>query len=397
MTPALTPALSPRERRTKPRTYSLGTRVGLAALVSLCALDPTARADGPAVTVITAAQGVVVQTVPVTGTMVAREDVLVSPQIDGLAIIEIDVEEGDVVRAGQVLARLSRETLDTSLAENTAQIAHAEAALAEARAQLAEAQANRVQAATAFGRTSALIGSGAASRETFDQRQMAAQTTAAREQTSQAGLLAAQADVDLARAQRQELMVRAARTDIRSPVAGRVSRRVARLGAVVASAGDPLFRVITDDAVELEADVPETLLARLRPGQVARVVLTGETQPRVGTVRLVAPELNRTTRLGRVRIAVAGGSATIGGFARAEVETGRREGMVVPLSAVLFQADGDRVQVVRDGVVHSTAVRVGARDAARAEVDGLADGDRVVAVSGSFVRDGDRVTAVAGK
>ncbi len=353
-----------------------------------------AFADGPAVSVIAAATGTVVETVPITGTMVAREEVLVSPQVDGLAIVEISVEEGDVVRAGQTLAKLSRETVDTSIAQNAAQIAHAEAAVAQARAQLAEAQATRAQADSAFGRTSALIGSGAASRETFDQRQMAAQTAGARQRTSEAALLAAAADLDLAKAQREELMVRLARTDLRSPVAGRVSRRVARLGAVVGSSNDPLFRVIEDNAVELEADVPETLLARLRPGQPARVTLTGETAARAGTVRLVAPELSRATRLGRVRIAVEGGEATIGGFGRALVETGRRDGIVVPLSAVLFTADGDRVQVVRDGVVRTTAVRIGARDTKQAQLDGIVAGETVVAVSGSFVRDGDRVTPV---
>ena len=284
--------------------------------------------------------------------------------------------------------------LDTSLAENAAQIAHAEAALAQARAQVAEAQATKAQAATAFGRTSALIGSGVASRETFDQRQMAARTAAAREQTSEAGLVAAQADLDLAHAQRQELMVRLARTEVRAPVAGRISRRAARLGAVVASAGDPLFRIIEDDTVELEADVPETYLSRLRPGQHATVTLAGETASRPGRVRLVAPELNRATRLGRVRITVAGSPAVIGGFARAVVETGRRDGVVVPLSSVLFEADGDRVQVVRDGVVHTVPVTIAGRDPGRAALDGLAPNEMVVAVSGSFVRDGDQVTPV---
>ncbi len=353
-----------------------------------------ARADGPAVTVVTAARGTVVETLPVIGTLIAREEVLVSPRIDGLAVVDIAAEEGDLVAAGQVLARLSRDLLDTSLAENTAQIAHAEAAVAQADAQVAEAQATRIEAESAFGRTSALTGSGIASRETFDERQMAARTAAARERTSAAAALAARADLDLARAQRGELMVRLARTEVRAPVAGRISRRAARLGAVVASAGDPLFRIIEDDTVELEADVPETFLPRLRPGQTARVTLAGEATARGGTVRLVAPELDRATRLGRVRIAIDGAPATIGGFGRAVIEVGRRDGVVLPLSAILFEADGARVQVVRDGVVHTTPVVVAARDATRARVDGIAPGESVVAVSGSFVRDGDQVTPV---
>jgi len=145
--------------------------------------------------------------------------------------------------------------------------------------------------------------------------------------------------------------------------------------------------------VELEADVPETRLARLRPNQPATV------DGVAGHVRLVAPEVNRSTRLGRVRIAFDGdGPGLLGGFARARVEVARLAGIVVPLSAVLFEPDGAKVQVVRDGLVETRAVTVGLKDAGRALLTaGLADGEQVVAVSASFVRGGDRVNAVASR
>ena len=86
----------------------------------------------------------------------------------------------------------------------------------------------------------------------------------------------------------------------------------------------------------------------------------------------------------------------IGGFARAVVETARREGVLAPLSAVLFQPDGPVVQVVEDGVVRTRLVEVGLRTAREAEIiGGLAEGDSVVAISGTFIRAGDRVTPVA--
>ncbi len=376
-------------------------RVFLAtALLTLPALaaEPPPGTHPPTVTVIAATRGVVQETVPVIGTMVAREEVMVSAQSDGLAIVEILAEEGDRVRAGQVLARLARDVLDTSLAQNAAQVARAEASVAQARGNIAEAQANRVQADAALARTRDLVGSGAASRETFDQRQAAAQTAAARLVASQAALQSAAADLALAQAQHQEMLVRLAHTDITAPVAGIVSRRVARLGAISSLSGEPLFRLIRDGEVELEADVPEVALARLRAGQPAQVFAAGQPAPLAGQVRLVSPEVNRTSRLGRVRIALAAGDVAhvaTGSFARAAIDVARREGVVVPLSAVLSQPDGERVEVVRNGVVETRAVRVGVRDAELAEIeDGLAVGDQVVAVSGSFVRGGDRVTPV---
>ena len=366
----------------------------LAAPAAWAATPAAPEPRAPAVTVARTTTGPIAESAVLTGTLVPREEVLVSPQLEGLAITEILVEEGDSVAAGQVLARLSRDVLEATVAQNAAQIARADAAIAQARSAIVESQANRVQADLALARTRDLLGNGNASRETFEQRQATAQMASARLDASVNAMRAADADRALAEAQRRELLVRLARTDLRAPVAGVVSRRAARLGAVVMGAGDPLFRIIQDGAIELEADVPETALAKLRPGQPARIDTAGG--PRIGRVRLVSPEVSRTSRLGRVRVAVDGdGPLVIGSFARAAVEVARRDGVLAPLSAVLFQPDGPVVQVVRDGVVETRRVTIGLRAGSLAEVtEGLAAGEDVVAVSGSFIRGGDRVTPV---
>ncbi len=348
----------------------------------------------PSVTVVAATTGAIAESAVLVGTLVAKEEVLVSPQIDGVAITELLAEEGDTVQAGQVLARLSRDVLDASVAQNAAQIARAEGAVAQARASIAESIANREQVDLALARTRDLLAGGNASREVFEQRQAAARMMAAKLDGNQNALRIAEADRALAQAQRQELLVRLARTEIRAPVGGLVSRRTARLGAVVAGSGDALFRIIQDGAIELEADVPELQLAKLRPGQVARVETVGGA--RGGRVRLVSPEVARSTRLGRVRVSLEGGEPlVIGSFARAAVEVARREGVLAPLSSVLFQVDGAVVQVVRDNVVETRRVQVGLRSGGKAEItEGLKEGEAVVAVSGSFIRGGDRVSAV---
>ena len=371
-----------------------------AALLALLMLPIQAHAQAvmpkpPSVSVVAAATGSIAESVTLTGTLVAREEVLVSPQIDGVAVNAVLAEEGDTVQANQVLARLSRDVLEASLAQNTAQLSRAEAAIAQARASLDEMQANRVQLDLALTRTRDLLANGNASREVFEQRTAAARMGTARLEAGQNAIQLATADRALAMAQRQELLVRLAHTEVRAPVAGIISRRTARLGSVVAGSGDPLFRIIQDGAVELEADVPEQQLAKLRPGQTASITTVGGVRP--GSVRLVSPEVNRTTRLGRVRVAVDGaqGGLVLGSFARATAEVARRDGVLAPLSAVLFQPGGAVVQVVQDGVVETRGVTVGLRNGRSAEIrQGLADGESVVAVSGTFIRGGDHVTAV---
>ena len=391
----LRPALETLLRRfLRPAVVAL--TLALLALPAIAASLATVEPRPPAVTVVAAAFGPIAEHIGLTGTLVAQEEVLVSPRISDLAITDILVEAGNKVAAGQVMARLARDQLDASLAQNAASSARAEASIAQARAGLVEANAAKTQADLALARTRDLVSHGNASRETLESRDAAAQTAAAKLDASQSLLRAAAADFAMALAQRRELDVKLDHTEIRAPVAGIVSRRTARLGAVAMSAGEPLFRIIENGAVELEADVPETLLARLQAGQPATVDTAGSRRP--GRVRLVSPEVSRATRLGRVRVAIEGEARlVIGSFARAEVEVARREGVLAPLSAVLFPPAGPVVQVVKDGVVQTRKVTVGLRAEGQAEiVSGLQRGEEVVAISGSFIRDGDRVVAVPG-
>ncbi len=368
-------------------------------ILPLLALLLAAAAPPPAVTVVPASEAEIVETVTLTGSLAAREEVMVSPQVDGLAITEILAEEGDRVAQGQVLARLNRDTLLANQAQIGAQLARAEAAAAQARAQIAQMQATAVQTADALARARQLAQSGTASRETLEQREAASQVAIAQADAAKGALAAALADRAMAEAQLREITLKLDRTDIRAPVAGTISRRTARVGAVAGMSADTLFRLIADGALELEANVPETVLARLRPGQPAEIAITGHDRPRPGHVRLVSPEVGAQSRLGRVRIALDDSAGLpLGGFGRATVEIGRGRGVTVPLSAVLIRNGRAEVQVVADGTVSTRAVTLGLRDGTRALVrSGVAEGERVVAVSGTFVRNGDRVTPVAVK
>ena len=369
-----------------------------AALGAEAANAPGERA-APSVTVSTVQRQTIIDTVIVTGTLVPREEILVAVQIEGHAITEILVEEGDSVKAGQVLARLSREIIDASLAQNKAQIARAEASIASATSSITDAEAIRAQAQASFQRTLALRDQGISSAETFDLRQAAAQQAVARVSVAREQLRLAEADKALAEAQRGELMIRSARTEIKAPTDGVISRRTARIGSVVTSVGDPLFRIIKDGAIELEADVAETNLARMAIGQKATVRPAGRDVDLSATVRLIAPEITRATRLGRVRLALDNPNGlTIGSFGRGIIEIARKEAVVAPLSAVLFTSEGPRVQVVKDGVVESRTIVPGIRTGGMLEVvSGLQPGEQIVTISGTFLRNGDRITPIAAK
>jgi HlyD family secretion protein len=349
----------------------------------------------PMVTVVRAAERELVERVVVTGTLVPRDEVLVTPEVEGLRIVELLVEEGATVKQGQVLARLSRDILETQLAQNSANLVRAEAAVAQAKNQIVQAEAAQIEAAQALERTRALIKSGNTTEVVLEQRVSVARSAEGRLAASRDALRIAEADRAAIQAQRREIEVRLGRTEIKAPTAGIISRRNARVGAVASASGEPLFRIIANGEIELEAEVNEVQLSRLREGAPAQV--SADSNRMIpGRVRNIFPEVDRATRLGKVRISLPRDPALrIGAFARGTIEVARRRGVAVPISSVVYNAEGATVLAVVDDRVEARRIRAGISDGSFVEVaEGVRAGEAVVARAGSFLRQGDVIRPV---
>jgi RND family efflux transporter MFP subunit len=351
--------------------------------------------SGSAVSVIAVEPTVFARTILVTGSLVAREELLVTPQIEGQRIHEILAEEGDRVSEGQVLARLADDTLKAQLAQLEASLVRADASIAQARSRITDAEANKKLAEAAFARVKELMKSGTTSRSVYDEREAAAGTAAAAVTLAQDGLLVAQADRTQIEAQIRESKLRLSFTDIKAPAGGIISRRTAKVGALASAIADPLFRIIAEGEIEVDAEVPEIYLPRIAIGQSASIEVIG-LKPRIGKVRLISPEVDPATRLGKVRIFIGEDpSLRVGSFARAIIDTGARQALSVPATAILNRDEGASVKVVKDGRVETRKVSVGLRSNGTAEIiDGLREGELVVARSGMLLRDGDAVRPI---
>jgi len=231
---------------------------------------------------------------------------------------------------------------------------------------------------------------------TIEQRETALRTARAQLASAEDALAVAEADRKARDGERRELGVKLGETEVKAPVAGIVSRRTARLGAAVGGAGEPLFRIIEDGAIDLEAEAPEQALPRLAVGMTAEVKLPGVADPVAGTVRLIGAEVDKASRTGKARIALAPGApAHVGAFGAAEIALARGRGVGVPASAVARDAGGARALVVRNGIVEQRAVTVGVAEGDAVEIaGGVSAGEMVVARAGAFLRPGDRVNAV---
>jgi HlyD family secretion protein len=347
------------------------------------------------VTVARVAPADFVETVLASGSLVAREEILVGPEVEGLRITEVLADEGMRVKKGDVLARLVADTLDAQVAQNDAAIARSSAAIAQAKASIVQAEARLVEGRNALERARPLRGAGHMTEAVFDQREQAARTAQAQLEASLDGLKLAEAEKAQVEAQRRELMWRRGRVEVTAPADGIVSRRMARVGGYAAGAAEPIFRIVAKGEVELDAEVIETRLAAVKEGQAARVEVAG-VGTIGGTVRLVSPEVDKATRLGRVRIFLGDNPGLrVGSFARGVIATANGSGLAVPASGILYGPDGATVQVVRNNRVETRKVKTGLAGGALVEVrEGLEEGDLVVARAGTFLREGDAVRPV---
>ena len=175
---------------------------------------------------------------------------------------------------------------------------------------------------------------------------------------------------------------------LKAPAAGLLTEVRTIVGAPASPQAGPMFRIAVNNELELDAEVPSVHLLKLNPGATARI--SRNDQPDiVGRVRLVAPQIDRNTQLGHVRISL-GNNASLkpGLFVRASIDAKRSCGVAVPRTAI----DHLTVQVVKGDTIETRKVRTGlVSDTSTEILEGLDVGEVVVADAGSSLHDGDLV------
>ncbi|WP_295509959.1 efflux RND transporter periplasmic adaptor subunit [Accumulibacter sp.] len=321
-----------------------------------------------AVTTVQPQQAPWAQQIAVSGGIFPWQEAVIAAETSGLSVVKVAEDVGSVVRRGQLLAELSRDSVEASLAQQ-------EANLSKARAAVAEAQANA-------DRARRVKGSGAMSEQQINQYLTAERS--------------ARASVAAAAAALQSERVRLAQTRILAPDDGVISSRNATLGSVV-QAGSELFRLLRGNRLEWRAEVSAEQLARVAPGQNARLRLADGSQL-TGSVRMLAPTLDPATRKALVYVDLPAGSAARAGmFASGEILPGSTTATTLPSSAVILRDGHSYVfEVGAQDVVHQIKVDTGRRQGGRIEIVAPLPSDaRIVATGGAFLNEGDTVRVEA--
>ena len=233
-----------------------------------------------------------------------------------------------------------------------------------------------------------------AEREAARQQQLLTDGITSARQAEEAAASARQATAAAAAA--RHLL---ARTQVTSPVAGRVQEVMVQPGERV-DAGGSLAQVIAPDTVDLAAPVPAPELPRLRTGLPVDVVQDGDTAVARGYLAALAPGVDTLTNAGEAvfRVPNPAGRLHPGAAATARVRLGvRRDVLVAPDSALVLAGDSTVVFVVGpDSIAHARTVTRGLRADGRTEIHGdVRPGDRVVTTGAFGLEDGMHVVPAA--
>jgi RND family efflux transporter MFP subunit len=282
------------------------------------------------------------------------------------------VDIGDRVKSGELLAEIVAPELDQ-------QIAQAQATLAQLQAALQQAQANLDLAQVTWNRDSPLVKQGWVTQQqgTIDVQTLKAQ---------QAAVLVAESNVVAQKAQIGVLDQQKIYQSVVAPFDGVITQRNIDVGSLVqadAVSATFMFTIMQSNVIRTQVFVPQDQAFGLGPG-VAAVVrvpeIPGRTFP--GTVTRIADALQPGTRtlLTEVDIPNPDYLLTAGMYCTVELHIPRKTpSLMVPAEAIIFNGGGLHVAIVKDGVVHIRKIAVARDFGTEVEVnDGVASGDQVV-------------------
>ncbi len=376
---------------------SIGTVVvvGVLALLALQFL-PDSRAEVRVETVRRSSGGAVASVLDASGYVTARRAATVSSKRTG-RIRTVLVEEGMTVEEGQVVAELDDAAEQAQLRLSEAQLASAESSMGETRAELHEA-------GLAYGRLSELHGQGLASEAELDAARATRDRLSARLEANAASVTVAERAVAV---QRQAL----SETIVRAPFAGVVIDKNAQPGEMISpvSAGGGFTRtgictLVDMESLEIEVDVNEAYLQRVRPGGAVTARLDAYPDWRIpAEVIAIVPAANREKATVRVRVGILERDARIlpdMGAKVSFIEAGQPvpqstqapAALTVAASAVLGEGDSNWVYIAEDDRAWRRDIVIGRRDGGRVSVvSGLSAGDRVVVDPPAGLSDGAEI------
>ncbi len=329
------------------------------------------------------------------GYVVARRQATVASKITA-RVVQVVIEEGQHIAAGQIMATLDDTNIHAALVQAEAQFRQADANLAAAKVALADET-------PIFARQQELNVKGWVASADLDEERAKFNADQESVKVAQRGIEVAQASLEVARRNQDDTVVRA-------PFDGIVTVKAAQPGEMVSplSAGGGFTRtgigtMVDMDSLEVEVDVGESFIDRVRPNQPCEVRLNAyPDQPIAAYVIAIIPTADRSKATVKVRVGFRQKDARIlpemGARVAFLADTAGTEkktvpsGLLVPATAVIGVGDNAAVFVVKGDKVERRAVKLGAKSGNdQTVISGLAPGETVATGDLAKLTDGTKV------
>jgi len=331
-----------------------------------------------------------------TGYVVADRKAAVASKVTS-TLVWLGVEEGNQVKAGQLIAKLENLDVSAALAKAQADLNAAKFNVDVAKAELTDSKLN-------LDRLKKLVDQALVARADYD-------TAVARYHKAQGTFGNAVRQVDSLTAGLQMSTAQAGYTEIRAPFDAVVLTKSADVGDIVTPIGASttskasVVTLADMGSLQVEADVSESNLSKVRTGQPVEIMLDAFGEERFpGYVHMIVPTADKTKATVMVKVrfdtldprVLPQMSAKVAFLERAPNPEERNSRLAVPAKTVAGDGSSKAVFLVKDGVARLTPVNTGAVFGDMLEiVSGLKSGDRVVLSPPASLKDGDKIAAAA--
>jgi RND family efflux transporter MFP subunit len=372
-----------------------------------------AQAEEPpkpiAVSLVTAQERTLPTALDVTGTLMADAQTDIASEIEQ-RVVEISVERGQYVSAGQVVARMDDQDAKNLLHEAEATEAQIRERLGLVNGQIfdplktpevQQARATMERAEADYKRFAQLLEEGAISRSEHDLRRADYLATKAQYETTInqmrqlfQSLLAQKVRVSMGRKALED-------TIIRAPFSGLIAEKAVNVGRFTKK-GDRIATIVRVDPLRIELTIPEGAVAAVRKGQ--RVAFSVQSHPDrqfEGVIAYVGPAVRADSRALVVEAIVPNPKALLqpGLFATARIDLpAGRPSVMVPTAAVKGEGGVFKLFVAKNERAEARIVQIGREAGATVEIlRGLNAGERVVSPQAAGLADGNQITTQEAK
>ena len=364
--------------------------------------QPEANPEAQPVAAVKATRQTLTRELTISAEFRPFEEIELHAKIAGF-LKEITVDVGDVVKAGQLIARLEVPELQEELVTAEATKKRSEAEVLRAQVEISRALAVHESGHLSYSRLAAVSKSRPelVAQQELDEAQARDKTSESQVAAARAALVTAEQQVRVSESSVQRVHAMLTYTEIRAPFAGMITKRFADRGAMIQagtasqSQAMPVVRLSGIDKLRLTLPVPESATPQVRVGMPVEVRVASLSQSIRGVVARFTGSVQHATRTMETEVDVPNPTHKLipGMFADAVIALDRHANVVsVPMEAVAQGAKPTAMVINGEGQLEERVLKLGLETPSRIEIlDGLREGELVVIGSRGQLRPGQKV------